>query len=63
MSVTAASAEPMGSGMRSSESSMNADAKTPKKMMMKKKHGMSDGMGMKQMQLLWPRHRKVARPF
>ena len=55
--VTAASAQKMGSGMTSSESSMNANAKMSKKkmMMMKKKKmmmkkdGMSDGMGMKKM--------------
>ncbi len=54
--VTAASAE-MGSGITSSQSSMNANARMSKKkmMMMKKKKmmmkkdGMSDGMGMKKM--------------
>ncbi|QDM19136.1 hypothetical protein FNL55_26200 [Tardiphaga sp. vice352] len=55
--VNAASAQQMGSGMTSSESGMNANAKMSKKkmMMMKKKKmmmkkdGMSDGMGMKKM--------------
>ncbi len=47
--VTAASAQQMGSGMTSSESSMNANAKMSKKKMMMKRNGMSDGMGMKRM--------------
>jgi hypothetical protein len=55
--VTAASAQQMNSGMTSSDSNMNANAKMSKKkmMMMKKKKmmmkkdGMSDGMGMKKM--------------